>query len=171
MIAPLLPAAMLAAMPLPPPGQIVKGVGAIPESRNGPIFSWRKVRVPAVDWSCEFSSEGRKFRLAGRSEAIDVEPSNGAMPHWPPFGIVTVAAGPGHQYDGTYIATYSGKIYGFRFAHGGDAYEVTLRFESYDKPGIAEFRRFRPVLDRDWNEIGRGTCTGRQHSDESRPAR
>jgi hypothetical protein len=170
MIEPLFSMAMLAAMPLPPPGQIVKGFGTIPESRNGPIFSWRKERIAAVDWSCDMSVEDRKFRLVGRSEAIDVDPSNGPVPNWPPFGIVKVAADPNHPYDGTYIATYSRKIYGFRFAHEGDAYEVTLRFDSYDKPGIAEFRRFRPVLDREWSEIGRGTCAGRQQADESRPA-
>ena len=146
-------------MPLPPPGQLVRGFGSIPESRNGPILSWQRGTVPPTVWNCTSSAGALgEVRIAGRFERVTVEPSAGPVPLWPPYGLARVESDASHPFAGTYLATYSREAYGFRLANDGAAYELTVRFERDGSGGRIDFRRFA-AGDPDWTEIGRGTCT------------
>jgi hypothetical protein len=148
-------------MPLPPPGQLVRGSGSIPESRNGPIFSWERGTVPPVDWQCSTpAGELGNVRIAGRFERVTIEPSAGPVPIWPPYGVARVEAHASHPFAGVYLATYSRDAYGFRLANDGAAFELTVRFQPGGSEARIDVRRFVPG-EPDWTEIGQGPCTVR----------
>lgn len=161
-------AALGGSMPFPPPPPIVLGSGSIPETQDGPLMGFPTRQVRAVDWTCRVTRvEGGPIELSGSFAAIEPDPVHDPVPQWEPFTAAVVAPHASHDFAGSYTATYSpnqATIYGFRLVNGGRIHEVTVRLHGLTQPGTIDIKRLE---DRNWVELGRGTCSGRYADQES----